>query len=315
MRIHALAAACAALFAAFAVPAAAIGTLVDVRIIDRASGETLTPTWHAGRWWVAGKPGSRYAIALANRSAERTLNVVSVDGVNAISGDSAAWNQTGYVLGSGETMQVTGWRKSMAEVASFEFTPLPDSYAARTGRPGNVGVIGIALFREKPKFVATPPLSNERMENESARSAPPIRARPDARGDRASDARPDETAAAKAEAGSGRLAPAAPTSAAPAEANDAPLASSARAPEIAQRKEWRQARRLGTGHGEIEHSQITYTDFERMQNAPNEVVTIHYDSRENLIAMGVIAAPHVAANRYPTPFPSDGRFVPDPPRR
>ena len=44
MRIHAFAAACAALFAAFSMPAAAIGTLVDVRIIDRASGETLTPT-------------------------------------------------------------------------------------------------------------------------------------------------------------------------------------------------------------------------------------------------------------------------------
>ena len=313
MRTPALLAA-GALLAAFAMPAAAIGTLIDVRIIDRATGETLTPTWHAGRWWVAGKPGSRYAIALANRAGERTLNVVSVDGVNAVSGDTAAWNQTGYVLGSGDAMQVTGWRKGTAEVASFEFTALPDSYAARTGRPANVGVIGIALFREKPKLVATPPILNESA-NETARPAPPMRMRSDPRGDLSTNAPTDEamgeTASAKAGASGGRLVPAAPDSAAPESPNDARAISSARAPERAQRKE----QRLGTGHGEIEHSEITYTAFERMQSAPNEVVTIYYDSRENLIAMGVIAPPHIAANRYPTPFPADGRFVPDPPLR
>jgi hypothetical protein len=36
-----------------------------------------------------------------------------------------------------------------AETAAFYFTSLPDSYAARTGRPDNVGVIGVALFRKK----------------------------------------------------------------------------------------------------------------------------------------------------------------------
>jgi hypothetical protein len=37
----------------------------------------------------------------------------------------------------------------MDEVAAFYFTSLPDSYAARTGRPDNVGVIGVAVFRER----------------------------------------------------------------------------------------------------------------------------------------------------------------------
>jgi hypothetical protein len=36
------------------------------------------------------------------------------------------------------------------------FTDLPDSYAARTGRPDHVGVIGIAVFREAPAYVAPP---------------------------------------------------------------------------------------------------------------------------------------------------------------
>jgi hypothetical protein len=48
----------------------------------------------------------------------------------------------------GQLIDIGGWRKSMSEVAAFVFTALPESYAARTGRPGNVGVIGVAVFRE-----------------------------------------------------------------------------------------------------------------------------------------------------------------------
>jgi hypothetical protein len=40
----------------------------------------------------------------------------------------------------------------MDEVAAFYFTSLPDSYAARTGRPDNVGVIGIAVFCERVQY-------------------------------------------------------------------------------------------------------------------------------------------------------------------
>jgi len=45
---------------------------------------------------------------------------------------------------------VQGWRRSLSQTAAFYFTALPDSYAARTGRPDDVGVIGVALFRRKP---------------------------------------------------------------------------------------------------------------------------------------------------------------------
>jgi hypothetical protein len=74
--------------------------------------------------------------------------VLSVDGVNAVTGDTAAWGQSGYVLSPGESYDITGWRKSDERIAAFEFTSLGDSYAARTGRSANVGVIGAAVFRE-----------------------------------------------------------------------------------------------------------------------------------------------------------------------
>jgi hypothetical protein len=78
--------------------ALAVGDITEVTIIDRDSGETLTPYLSHGEYWVAGKPGATYAIAVHNRLDERVLAVTSVDGVNVLSGDTAAWNQTGYVF-------------------------------------------------------------------------------------------------------------------------------------------------------------------------------------------------------------------------
>lgn len=126
------------------------GGIADVAIIDRDSGAVLSPHFFHGEYWVAGRPGARYAIEIRNRLGERMLAVTSVDGVNVVSGATAAWDQTGYVFGSGERYQITGWRKTDAEVAAFTFTDSPNSYAERTGRPANVGVIGVALFLECP---------------------------------------------------------------------------------------------------------------------------------------------------------------------
>lgn len=132
-----------------AAPAMAEGHLMDVRIINRDSGQTLPVYPFKGDLWVAGEPGARYAVQLHNTTRGRLLNVVSVDGVNVVSGETAAWNQTGYVLDSWQRYDVAGWRKSSKDIAAFEFTHAPRSYAARTDRPNDVGVIGVAVFREK----------------------------------------------------------------------------------------------------------------------------------------------------------------------
>jgi hypothetical protein len=131
-------------------PAHALGQRVDVTVIDRDTGETLTIYPHRGHHYIAGRPGARYAIRVANRTGARVLAVVSVDGVNVVTGQTAAWHQSGYVLAPWQSYDIAGWRKSQEEVAAFEFTALPDSYAARTGRPLDVGVIGVAVFTERP---------------------------------------------------------------------------------------------------------------------------------------------------------------------
>jgi hypothetical protein len=144
----------AAVAIALTAPAAAVGSLADLAVYDRTEGKRLQVYWHQGRAYVVGKPGNEYQVSLRNRAGDDVLAIVSVDGVNVITGQSASPRQSGYVLAPRGGMDIQGWRKSMAETAAFYFTPLPDSYAARTGRPDDVGVIGVALYRKK--YVAPP---------------------------------------------------------------------------------------------------------------------------------------------------------------
>jgi len=256
-----------ALWGAVSGAAEAVGNVADVTVYDRVESRALSVYQHQGRYYVVGKPGNEYQLRVRNRTGGDILAVVSVDGVNAVSGESANWNQTGYVLAPNQSFDIKGWRKSLHRVAAFFFTEHQYSYAARTDRPENVGVIGVAVFRKKlePQVF----LPRERHGGPRAESSEP--GSPGANADSAS-----------------RLAESAgPPRAAPF----APEKSSA----------------LGTGHGRSEASRVTYTDFERASPAPEEVITIHYDTYSNLIAMGVIRGPRIAA---PTPFP--GQFVPDP---
>ena len=148
----------AALLSTGACAPASARPLVELSVVDRDEGRQL-PAWpHRGDEWIAGAPGHRYAVRLRNATGERVLVVLSIDGVNAVSGETASSDQAGYVLGPWETAEIDGWRKSLDDVARFVFTDLGDSYAARTNRPDNVGVIGIAVFRERrPEPVAYAP--------------------------------------------------------------------------------------------------------------------------------------------------------------
>jgi hypothetical protein len=157
------------------------GGTARIEIVDRTEGRVLPVYAHAGHRYVIGKPGNEYAIRVRNTAGERILAVMSVDGVNVITGDTAAPLQSGYVLGPNETYGVAGWRKSMSRTAAFYFTALADSYAARTGRPDNVGVIGIAIFRERPKVRAVlPSVESPRADAAKAESAGAVDSRSNA---------------------------------------------------------------------------------------------------------------------------------------
>jgi hypothetical protein len=153
-----------AVLAAAPVYAHGPGRLSQVEVVDRASGRAIPVHVSDGRHYVVGKPGKEYAIRIRNRVHEDLLAVVSVDGVNAVTGETASTDQGGYILGPARTFEVRGWRKSLERVAAFYFSRLDESYAARTGRPEHVGVIGVALFKRKPEVPLYEPESRSRNE-------------------------------------------------------------------------------------------------------------------------------------------------------
>lgn len=288
---------------ALALPAHAVGSLADVTVIDRQSGATLPVYRHRGEYWVAGQYGAKYSIMVRNRVGERLLAVTTVDGVNVLSGETAAWDQTGYVFSPWQQYAVNGWRKSSREVAAFEFSVASNSYAGRTGRPGNVGVIGVALFRESlPEPVAQAPTWSRREESRNdfdgrLRGTPapsPAPASPSAAGSTGLADRSGSESSAQAER---------------APSSSDRLAKSYNMPPAAPRP----APQLGTAHGQRETSVVTHTSFARLQAQPNEIISIRYDSRENLVAAGIIREP-VARVPAPHPFPQSTNtpYVPDP---
>ena len=158
-------------------PGLAAAQRVDVRLEDRTLGRSITLHRHDGRLFAAGEPGHRYAIRLTNRTGERVLAVVSVDGVNVVTGETANPAQSGYVLDPWQSTTINGWRKNMSEIAAFNFAPLPESYAARTGRPGDVGVIGVAVFDEQRYY---PQYDDEIALSKRERAAEPYAGAPSA---------------------------------------------------------------------------------------------------------------------------------------
>ena len=243
----------------------AIGRIADISVVDRSQQRTLQVYWHEGRAYVEGRPGNEYQIVVRNQAGQDVLAVVSVDGINVVTGETAAPSQGGYVIDPWQHLDVAGWRKNLSRTAAFYFTEISDSYAARTGRPQNVGVIGAALYRRKgePPSYQTP--FNRESESRSIRDR-------SERGD---------SAGALSEPSSSSRAPAAPAL----------------------------EKQLGTGHGRSEASHARTVNFERATSSPEEVITIYYDSRANLIARGVIPT---SRRVEPTPFPASSGFVPDP---
>ena len=279
---------------------AAVGQSADVSVFDRAENRFLPIYRHEGRNYVVGHPGREYQVRVRNRTGSEVLAVVSVDGVNVVTGDTAGWEQSGYVFAPYQSYDIRGWRKSMRRIAAFFFTEHENAYATRTGRPDNVGIIGVALFHKKHEPAA-------RIDRPAPR---PFLGR-DAPADGSSPALGEFPASAPRAADAAEEAPAksagSPGSTLGARGfDDQPLASQSAAPFSRGR-----TTTLGTGHGRSEASHVTYTSFERASARPAEVISIHYDTYANLAAMGVIREPRYARpHPYPAPFP--GQFVPDP---
>jgi hypothetical protein len=253
--------------------------LATVEVFDRRDN-TLLPVYLAGgERWIVGTPGHEYTIRIRNHTGQRILAVPTVDGVNAITGETASPEQSGYVLEPYGFVEIAGWRKSLSNTAAFYFTSVADSYAGRTGRPRDVGVIGVAVFRERvPVAYAPQPKIAQRADRADVPASP--------------------ATASSAEGG--------------AMGGVAKEADAYNESQVAGAREKRAAdSRLGTGHGRSETSYAQRVTFERASTSPESVVSIRYDRREALVARGIIPGPRYA-DRAPSAFPAWPGFTPDP---
>lgn len=139
------------------VPLTAVYSGWSLRLEDMNGGLLPTYGWRGGTF-VEGFAGLAYAVRVDNPTAQRVEIVVTVDGRDVVSGEPGDFrSQRGYIVQPYGTLRVTGFRKSMSDVAQFRFTSPGDSYSARRGTPENVGVIGVAVFTELPPPPPPPP--------------------------------------------------------------------------------------------------------------------------------------------------------------
>lgn len=106
-----------------------------------------------GRTFIEAKVGSEYSLKVRNSNSYRVMAVVSVDGINVVSGKVATLNDSGYIIDAFSSVEIKGYRKDLSSVGCFKFTKKKKSYAKEVtgGSTENVGVISIAVFKEKEK--------------------------------------------------------------------------------------------------------------------------------------------------------------------
>ena len=239
-------------------PAALVAASVE---IDGRPAPLYPAPDGSGRCYVEARRGGRYSVALANRTGERLGVVLTVDGLNAISGERDTGRGRMYVLDPGQRTTVQGWRTSLREVRQFTFVDEQASYAARTGKANEkMGWIEIAVHRERRPYVRSAP----------RRELPP-------------PPEPAEDDEARGRAGR----EAAPLSDSPeaVEAAPAPARESARAGAYP-----------GTGWGERAHDPAVLVSFDP-ETAPAERITLRYEYRPSLVALGVLPRPLPARDR------------------
>lgn len=127
--------------------ATANGTF-EVAVVDE-HGYALSGATVGNKRYVVGEPGQRYRLQVTNNSDFRYEVVASVDGLDVIDGQTAAFEKRGYIIEPWSTIHIDGWRTSNDTIAAFRFSAMEDSYAERKGQGRNIGVVGFAFFHER----------------------------------------------------------------------------------------------------------------------------------------------------------------------
>ena len=241
--------------------ASGAGSLVSVSLeVDGRPAPLYAAPDGSGRYYLEAWRGARYAVRLVNRTGERLGVLLTVDGLNAISGDrSAAPSRPPgrmYVLYPWDDTLVQGWRTSLDEVRQFTFVDEEHSYATRSGKANaRLGWIEVEVYRERRPIARPWPYWPYRPDD-----ARPYGAEPREEG-REPDAKTKDEGASAARDGIAERAPAPPASAAPSYP--------------------------GTGWGPRAEDPVRVVSFDA-EPAPAERVTLRYEYASALRALGIL---------------------------
>jgi hypothetical protein len=249
------------------------GSLVGVSVeVEGASAPLYSAVDGSGRYYLEARQGSRYTLRLANRTGERVAVLMTVDGLNVISGERQLITQRGrmYVLDPWESADIQGWRTSLDDVRRFTFVDEKASYAARSGKANShMGWIELAVYRERHRYAW-----RQRPDLGAQGGAP--RAEAPAPGAREGDASEDRDDAQKSKRAQGGAAQSYP----------------------------------GTGWGEQTHDPVRVVDFEA-EPAPAERITLRYEYASALRALGILPW-QAARDRLRERDRGEGGFAPPP---
>jgi len=105
---------------------------------------------HRDETFVEAHLQQEYVLHIANNCNRRVLVVPSVDGLSVMDGKEASYQSSGYILEAHTAIDVPGWRLNNQDVAKFIFVSEDESYAQSKGKSPHHGVIGLAVFQERP---------------------------------------------------------------------------------------------------------------------------------------------------------------------
>ena len=237
-----------------------VGGLVSVSLeVDGRTAPLYRAPDGSGRYYVEAWRGSRYAVRLANRTGERLGVLLTVDGLNAISGErsSAGSRPPGrmYVLYPWDDTVVQGWRTSLEDVRQFTFVDEERSYATRSGKGGGrLGWIEVEIYRERRPVARPWPYWPYRPDD-----GRPEGGEPREEGRREPKAKDDSASAARD--GIAERAPAPPATAPPSYP--------------------------GTGWGPRAEDPVRVVSFDS-EPAPAERITLRYEYASALRALGIL---------------------------
>lgn len=114
------------------------------------NGKPLKEYAHNGKVYIEGREKTVFSLRLRNNSYKQKLFVPTIDGLSIMDGKDASYKSSGYIVRGNSSLTIEGWRVSDSKVAEFYFSEPKNSYRKRMKKGNNLGVIGCAVFDEKP---------------------------------------------------------------------------------------------------------------------------------------------------------------------